>query len=93
MTISAMTLALTNIELYFLKDTLRRSWVEVLRRNISVTPYFLVNSVFKIMSVSLIFATFKQWWGLMIQLLWAIIYMCMIRCLHGRKVKPVAGGL
>ena len=92
MTISAMTLTLTNIELYFLKDILRRSWVEVLRRNISVTPYFLVNSVFKIMSVSLIFATFKQW-GLMIQLLWAIIYTCMIRCLHGRKVKPVAGGL
>ena len=92
MTISAMTLALTNIELYFLKDTLRRSWVEVLRRNISVTPYFLVNSVFKILSVSLIFATYQQW-GLMIQLLWAIIYMCMIRCLHGRKVKPVAGGL
>ena len=93
MTISAMTLALTNIELYFLKDTLRRSWVEFFWRNLSVTPYFLVNSVFKIMSVSLIFATFKQWWGLMIQLLWAIIYMCMIRCLHGRKVKPVAGGL
>ena len=92
MTISAMTLALTNIELYFLKDTLRRSWVEVLRRNISVTPYFLVNSVFKIMSVSLIFATYQQW-GLMIQLLWAIIYMCMIRCLHGRNVKPVAGVL
>ena len=92
MTISAMTLALTNIELYFLKDILRRSWVEVLRRNISVTPYFLVNSIFKIMSVSLIFATFKQW-GLMIQLLWAIIYMCMIPCLHGRNVKPVAGVL
>ena len=92
MTISAMTLALTNIELYFLNDILRRSWVEVLRRNISVTPYFLVNSVFKILSVSLIFATYLQW-GLVIQLLWAIIYMCMIRCLHGMNVKPVAGVL
>ena len=90
MAISAMTLALTNIELYFLKDLLRRSWVEVFRRNLSVTPYFLVNSVFKIMSMSLIFATYLQW-GLVIQLLWAIIYMCMIHCLHGGNVKPVAG--
>ena len=87
-----MTLALTNIELYFLKDTLKRSWIKVFKRNVSVIPYFLVNSVFKIMSVSFIFATFKHW-GLIIHLLWAIIYMCMIPCLHGRNVKPVAGML
>ena len=82
--ISSMTLALTSIELYFLRrnSTLERGCLEVVKQSLSVTPYFLLNSIFKSISVSLIFATFKLW-GLLYLILWSLIYTFLIAYLHG----------
>ena len=92
--ISSMTLALTSIELYFLRrhSTFERGCVEVVKQILSVTPYFLLNSIFKILTVSLIFATFKLW-GLLYLILWASIYTSLIACLHGTSRRPISGML
>ena len=87
MAISALTLTLTNIEVYFqVQDKARRmSWLELLKRNILVTPYFLINSVFKILSMGLIFAIFNLW-GLMILMLWSVVYTFLVAYLHDQPI-------
>ena len=92
--ISSITLALTSIELYFLRrhSTFERGCVEVVKQILSVTPYFLLNSIFKILTVSLIFATFKLW-GLLYLILWASIYTSLMACLHGTSRRPISGML
>ena len=82
--VSSMTVALTSKELYFLRRDSEGGWLEVVKQSLHVIPYFLLNSIFKILSVSLIFATFKLW-GLLNIILWASIYTSLIVLLHGRK--------
>ena len=88
--VSSMTVALTSKELYFLQAPSRRDseggWLEVVKQSLYVTPYFLLNSLFKILSVSLIFATFKLW-GLLNIILWASIYTSLIALLHEAKYR------
>ena len=73
MVISALTVTMTSIEVYFLdRDMMeKKSWQEIFRRNILVTPYFMTNTIFKILSMGLIFALFKTW-GLLILILWTV---------------------
>ena len=94
MAISALTLTLTNIEVYFqVQDKARRmSWLELLKRNILVTPYFLINSVFKILSMGLIFAIFNLW-GLLILLFWSIVYTFLVAYVHDRPPHKLLGRL
>ena len=84
--VSSMTVALTSKELYFLRRDSEGGWLEVVKQSLYVIPYFLLNSIFKILSVSLIFATFKLW-GLLNIILWASIYTSLIALLHGAKYR------
>ena len=91
--ISAMTLILTNIELYFLRreSATEKNCCQVFKQNLSVTPFFLFNGVFKILTVSLIFAVSKLW-GLINLILMSFAYGTMICCLHdGINRRPTAG--
>ena len=69
---STLTLTMTNMELYFMSRDAKRSWFEILQRNILLTPFFLANSMFKILTISLIFTGFNLW-GLLIVILWSVM--------------------
>ena len=93
MVISALTVTMTSIEVYFLdRDMMeKKSWQEIFRRNILVTPYFMTNTIFKILSMGLIFALFKTW-GLLILILWSVCYTFIIAQLHSGPL-PIAKNL
>ena len=78
---NTLTLTLTIMELYFMSRDAKRSWLEILQRNILLTPFFLANSMFKIMTISLIFTVFNLW-GLLIVILWSVMYHHLVICLH-----------
>ena len=82
---SALTLTISNIELYFMMQDEKKSWWKILKRNLLVTPYFLVNSTFKILTMGLIFAIFNLW-GILILFMWGFIYNRMVLYLHRMPV-------
>ena len=78
---STLTLTMTNMELYFMSRDAKRNWFEILQRNILVSPFFLANSMFKILTISMIFTVFNLW-SLLIVILWSVMYHHLVMCLH-----------
>ena len=89
---SILTLTMTNMQLCFIgrdiyyisedeRLDVKKSWLEILQRNVLLTPFFLANCVFKVLTVSQIFTIFNIW-GLMIVMLWSVMYHHLFMCLH-----------
>ena len=91
MVISALTLTMTNMECYFrMRDgAKKRSWPNILKRNVLVMPYFMTNCIFKILTMGLIFAIFHMW-GLFILFMWSFSYTRLMVYLHQNHSHVVA---
>ena len=91
MLISSATLTMSNIECYFrMRDgAKKKSLLNILKRNLLVTPFFMTNSVFKILTLALIFAIFNLW-GLLILFVWSFCYTCLIVHLHQKYLNVLA---
>ena len=80
---STLTLTMTNVEIYFMsrdRDDKKR-WLEILQRNLFLTPFFLANIVFKILTVGQIFTIFNLW-GFLIVMLWIVMFNHLVMCIH-----------